>query len=233
MLPRSVRLRPIHALASAAVPLLFPPVQIEGRFFCDGGLRQNVPLSPARRLGSDALIVINPRFVDPKAENPLAGRRHEEIKPTPLTIVGKTLNALMLDRIDHDLERLRKVNAFIDAGSSVFGSSFSKEIRQEMNTSRSTGLRKIDVVHIRPSQNIGQMCTAFVQSKEFRVGGIVGKVMKRLAESDATREADLLSYLLLDGSFASQLIELGKQDGRRYHDALCELFERHRTRAGQ
>ncbi|HEX3770021.1 MAG TPA: patatin-like phospholipase family protein, partial [Polyangiaceae bacterium] len=53
MVARACEIRAEHVLASAAVPLLFPAVEIDGQFYCDGGLRQNVPLSPARRLGAD------------------------------------------------------------------------------------------------------------------------------------------------------------------------------------
>src|SRR6202034_264947 len=42
----STPIRAEHALASAALPLLFPTVRIDGDYYCDGGLRQNVPLSP-------------------------------------------------------------------------------------------------------------------------------------------------------------------------------------------
>ena len=73
----SVRPVPIsaeHALASAAVPFLFPAVRIDNTFYCDGGLRQNVPLSPARRLGADGLIVVNPRYIPRRTP---AGRGRE------------------------------------------------------------------------------------------------------------------------------------------------------------
>jgi NTE family protein len=40
---RNVRLQAEHALASAAIPLLFPAVRIDGELYTDGGLRQNVP----------------------------------------------------------------------------------------------------------------------------------------------------------------------------------------------
>ena len=40
-----------HAMASAALPILFPAIAVGERFYCDGGLRQNTPLSPALRLG--------------------------------------------------------------------------------------------------------------------------------------------------------------------------------------
>ena len=50
--------------------------------------------------------------------------------------------------------------------------------------------------------------------------------MRRIAESDSSNEADLLSYLLFDGPFASQLIELGRQDAAKQHDNLCKFFSR-------
>ncbi len=229
ILPRAVRLRPVHVLASAAVPLLFPPVQIEGRYYCDGGLRQNVPLSPARRLGAAGLIVINPRYVAPPLPAASHTPRGQEQQPSPLTLLGKTLNALMLDRIDNDLDRLEKVNDLLDAGCRRYGDDFTAGLREEMHREPQAGLRRIDVVHIRPSQNIGNLCADYVRAPSFALGGVLGRVMKRLADTDATREADLLSYLLLDGDFAAQLVDLGHADAKLYHDELCGLFERLRS----
>ena len=77
-----------HALASAAVPLLFPAVRIDGEFFCDGGLRQNVPLSPARRLGADGLIVVNPRFIPPEPPTIEVGHSHETDYPGQFFLFG-------------------------------------------------------------------------------------------------------------------------------------------------
>ena len=48
----SCRLTPRHALASAAIPIVFPTAKIAGRVYSDGGLRQNTPLAPALRLGA-------------------------------------------------------------------------------------------------------------------------------------------------------------------------------------
>src|SRR6185436_18256550 len=47
VIAREMRLSPIHALASAAIPFLFPALRVDGRYYCDGGLRLNTPLSPA------------------------------------------------------------------------------------------------------------------------------------------------------------------------------------------
>ena len=80
-------------------------------------------------------------------------------------------------------------------------------------------------MHIRSSANIGEFAADYVRSPEFQVPGLLGSVMKRLAAGEATREADLLSYLLFDGSFAHLLIELGRKDARKHHEALCSVFE--------
>jgi NTE family protein len=45
-------------LASSAVPALFPPVEIEGEHFYDGGLVDSVPLGRAIRLGADVIYVL-------------------------------------------------------------------------------------------------------------------------------------------------------------------------------
>ncbi len=50
-----------HLMASAAIPLLFPPMRIGGDFFGDGAMRQQHPLSPAIHLGADRLLVIGVR----------------------------------------------------------------------------------------------------------------------------------------------------------------------------
>lgn len=45
-------------LASSAVPALFPPVEIDGEHFYDGGLVDSIPLGRAIGLGADAIYVL-------------------------------------------------------------------------------------------------------------------------------------------------------------------------------
>ena len=45
-------------LASSAVPVLFPPVEIEGEHFYDGGLVNSVPLARAVDLGASVIYVL-------------------------------------------------------------------------------------------------------------------------------------------------------------------------------
>lgn len=45
-------------LASASIPLLFSPVQIDGRLLWDGGLLVNTPLAPVVDLGADSVVTV-------------------------------------------------------------------------------------------------------------------------------------------------------------------------------
>lgn len=47
------------ALASSAVPGVFPPRRVEPYILADGGIRNNLPVDVARRLGADRVIAVN------------------------------------------------------------------------------------------------------------------------------------------------------------------------------
>ena len=232
VVPRAVRLQAVHALASAALPMLFPAVWLDGHYYCDGGLRQNIPLSPARRLGAHGVIVVNPRHrPPPSAPEPVLPR--EERAPSLLLLLGRTMSSLLLDRIDNDIDRMEKINDIIDAGERRFGPDFASELNAAMREGSTHGLRKLHTVHIRCSANIGELSAEHVLSPSFKLGGVLGRLMRQLAEGEATREADLLSYLLFDGEFSRKLVELGRKDAKSHHDALCTLFTRMRDEAGE
>jgi NTE family protein len=229
MVARATCIGPEHALASAAVPLLFPAVEIDGQYYCDGGLRQNVPLSPARRLGADGLIVVNPRYIRESRPTPEAAKAHEHDYPDPLFVVGKALNALLLDRIENDIRRLQKLNAVLAAGTRRYGPSFADQLNEELGREGESALKPLDVVYVRASQDIGVLAADYVRSPEFarRVRGLLGRALRRIAEGE--READLLSYVLFDGAFADRLIELGRQDARARHAELVAFFAKRVT----
>ncbi len=223
---RDVSLGAEHALASAAIPFFFPPVRLENDYYCDGGLRQNVPFSPARKLGADRLIIIDPTHV---------GRRDPEALPAPdetrppadLVLLGKVLNAVFLDHLDQDLDRLSRVNFILEGGTRIAGPGFVERLNREIGQAPYGGLRPLRTVLVRSSQNIGALATEFAHARGFRLRlkGLVGRLLCRMAEGDTETESDLLSYLLFDGNFARQLIELGRADARAKHAELCAFFE--------
>jgi NTE family protein len=219
-------LQPHHALASAAVPLLFPAVEVDGQLYCDGGLRQLVPLWPALRLGADALIVVSPRS-ETVDETPAARQRRERAVVSPVYLAGKSLDALLLDHVDEDVDRMQQTNAILRAGSRRYGPEFVTEINRELRREGAHDLRPVRAAVVRPSRDIGALAAEFVRSPGFtrRRPSLAALALRLLAEADGSRETDLISYLLFDGEFAELLIELGRQDARNRHDELCSLYE--------
>jgi NTE family protein len=228
MVGEKVILEPVHALASAAIPVLFPAVRVSGQFYCDGGLRQNVPLSPARRLGADGILVVSPRYLPLAKPDAPEMRANEEAFPGPLFLLGKTLNALLLDRLDSDIDRLRRINQILEAGCRRYGPSFLREINEAMGSPPGKqGMRPLATVLVRASEDIGKMSAEFVRTPSFmaRNRGVFGRLMRRMAEAEGSSQADLLSYLLFDGEYARELIALGRRDARRQHEELCAFFD--------
>jgi NTE family protein len=49
-------------LASAAIPLVYPPVEIDGRLLMDGGVASNTPIASAVALGATRILVLPTGF---------------------------------------------------------------------------------------------------------------------------------------------------------------------------
>jgi NTE family protein len=221
---RAARIGPRHVLASAAIPMLFPSVKIGEEYFTDGGLRQNTPMSPAIRLGADRLLLISLRHVKPESKQ--VERERTEAYPKPLFLAGKALNALMLDHTEYDLQRMQRINMILEAGHNSFGDQFEQMMNRELVRLRGAPLRQIQAVHIRPSEDIGALASEFAAQGRMRISGMVARnLIKRLAQGEAAHESDLLSYLLFDGDFAAELIELGRRDAAKKEDELASLFD--------
>ncbi len=221
---RAAKIGPRHVLASAAIPMLFPAVKIGEEFFTDGGLRQNTPMSPAIRLGADRLLLISLRHVKPVPKE--IERERTEAYPKPLFLAGKALNALLLDHTEYDLQRMQRINLILEAGHSSFGEKFESMMNHELVRLRGAPLRRIQAVHIRPSEDIGALAAQFVAAGRMKVSGLIArKLIHRLADSEAPQESDLLSYLLFDGDFAADLIDLGRRDAAQKADELAALFD--------
>lgn len=220
----ATRLAPVHTMASAAIPLLFPAVPIDGELYCDGGLRQMVPLSPAVHLGARRLLVVSPggaahAAAAPETPGPLA-------MASPLYLAGKALNALFGDSLEGDLDRLTKINLVLRAGARRYGPHFAAELDRDLAALGAPPLRPIDLLHIEPSRDLGEVAAAYVTGPRFagqRRSGAAW-VLRCLAGDEPRRAGDLLSYLLFDGGFAAELIALGRADARARHDELVAFL---------
>jgi NTE family protein len=220
-----IRLSPLHALASAAIPLLFPSVRVGARYYADGGLRLNTPLAPAVRLGADRILVIGlTHDAGPTTSEALAQERTAEFG-NPMYLFGKVLNALMLSPIDADVARLHFVNDIIETGSKVFGPDFLEQLNSGLDPNGERPLKKIDDLVIRPSEDLGRLAAEVVRDDpELEMGAFLGMLRRTTGAGSTAKEADLLSYLLFDAAYARPLAELGYKDAEARQEELAAFF---------
>ena len=145
--------------------------------------------------------------------------------PKPLFLVGKALNALMLDHTEYDLDLMKRLNAILAAGTAGFGPGFVDVMNRELIKLRGAPIRPIEAVHIRPSEDIGALASDFVRDGKLLIASrLTRRLIERLAAGESRRENDLLSYLLFDGNWANQLIALGRRDAAAHEEELVRFF---------
>ncbi len=223
---RAAKLKPAHALASAALPLVFPAVRVKETYYCDGGLRLNTPLAPALRLGADRVLIIGlRRKLRPGEEERMAAKR-ESAYNSATYLAGKALNALMLDRVEYDLDQMRLFNAILEDGMKAYGPEFLTRINETIVAHRATPYRVVRDLFLRPSEDLGMMAAECLAHKP-RSRGVKGWLSRRMAQFAAkgtTEEADLLSYLFFDRCYTEHLVELGRKDAQEAADELVSFF---------
>jgi NTE family protein len=224
LVSRPVELRVEHALASAAIPVLFPAVRVDDTYFADGGIRLNTPLAPALRLGADRVLVIPlRRGAGTDGEVALETSRMASF-PNPLFLYGKVLNALLLDHIETDLQRMRVINSILERGERSFGPQFLERMNAAAEHEHDHPFRKVSDVVVRPSRDLGVLAGELVSSSRSGVPTWVRLLQRALGLAGEPFEADLLSYVLFDRVYTAPLVKLGMEDARRQEEELLRFF---------
>lgn len=196
-----------HVRASAAIPVVFPAVEVteppqRAGWYLDGGVRLNAPLKPALDLGCDALVVV---ATHPDSYAGDAGAPHHE-RPDVDDALVMLLDAAFGDRMVEDLRTLTKVNELVAAGGA----------------GRDSGRRRSVVPHLfagPPERATLSRLAAEVYQARFT--GLRGKIrtlrepdlplLAQILGGDGPRRGDVLSYLLFDREFIARAVALGQQ----------------------
>ncbi|MEZ4336396.1 MAG: patatin-like phospholipase family protein [Sandaracinaceae bacterium] len=213
-----------HVLASAALPLLFPARKIGRHYYCDGGIRFNTPIAPAIRCGASKLVVVSllyPRSMGAEAETPEA-EENVAAYPSPVFLLGKVLNALLLDPVRYDLQVMDRLNRLMGALEDNLTPDEMARVDEVLTSSRGAPYRRIETLVFAPSVDIGRM--AHDHARQTRARSLSSLMVRRLAELRDQIEADLLSFILFDGEFADRLAHLGRRDALDRADEIEAFF---------
>ncbi len=198
---RAERVTVDHVMASAAIPLFFPGCEVDGEYFGDGSLRQTYPLSPAIHLGADRVLAISSRFANVSETG-----EAEDAYPTAARVLGLMLNSIFLDHLDADAERLERVNQLLQ--------------RVDPKHRWLVPEREVDLLVIRPSLDMARMAAGYERQ--------MPRTLRYLIRGLGTRRGsgtDLLSYLLFEPQFLSELIELGERDAKLNRVRISRFVE--------
>ena len=199
-----------HVSASAAIPVVFPAVHVEGPepakgWYFDGGTRLNTPIKPALKLGADRLIVIG--------LNSLAPAPRSRQRPDLFDGSSQIVQGLLVDPVINDVETLATINAAL--------------LRQP-GSSNTEGQRDVvPYIFIAPEtpNAIGRIAGEVFDEHYAGVRGLwrsrdLALLGRLLAPTRSSTRGELFSYLFFAPEFADRLIELGRKDAQRWIDQV-------------
>ena len=135
------------------------------------------------------------------------------------------LNAFLLDHVDVDLELLTRMNHMIEDGTAQFGSGFTESISREAEKRNAAPYRRVNAFTLRPTEDMGKLASEHVRSGKLIGNPFLTRRLLNALDMGVGDEADLASYLLFDGHFCRQLIEMGRADAHAHRDEILAFFE--------
>ncbi len=198
----TVQLNAKHIMASSAIPMLFPPIQIGSEYYGDGCVRNNTPCSPPIRMGAEKLFVIGVRTQNSSHDTDQPAT-HEP--PSIIRIINTLLNAVLLDSVEQDVRRIQRINQFIEDASHG-GEVVNKD------------LKAIPALCISPSEDIGTLA----RNHAHHLPRLLRMTLSTFGSLDEASE--IISYLLFDAQFCRKLIDMGYNDAMNSKETILQFF---------
>jgi NTE family protein len=178
-----------HVLASSAIPFLFRPVEVDGRYYTDGGVRLNAPLAPATALGATHIVAV---ATHPETYPPKWSAAQQQGPPDLVSSIVNILGSVLADRMVEDLHTLDKLNANADGGSARL-------------------IRRL-FVGPKTRHELGALA-AKVYRERYHGRRVVNeldfRLLHALVGAREQNSGELLSYVFFDNVFANASIDLG------------------------
>jgi NTE family protein len=207
-----------HVRASAAIPVLFPPVEVESPLpvaghYVDGGTRLNAPVAPALALGADRVVVIGFQPFQSRLDPAVGGVG----APRLADVAANILDGLLVDQVVDDLHRLATINSFIVDAPPGRGAADAYRAARGRKP-----YKKISYALVAPERR-GELAAIADDVFDRRYAGMKGWLrpdypfMSRLLGGGRSpSRGELLSFLLFDEEHVERLIDLGRRDARRW-----------------
>ena len=212
------RVRGEHVRASAAIPLLFPTVEIRAPriaagHYTDGGTRLNSPIKPAIDLGADRVIVVG---LEPFLR--VKGARYARREPSIADVAANVLDGLLVDQVANDLRRVAAINSFFveDTRHGTMAAPRAYRIARGHQP-----YRPVSYALVAPKRR-GDIARLAERVFERRYGGLRGlrdvdfALMARALGTRTRSRGEFLSFLLFDHDFVEELAQMGARDAARW-----------------
>jgi NTE family protein len=206
-----------HLMASAAIPALFPSVEVTepeeaAGWYVDGATRRRVPLAPALELGADRVVAVGTGSLCPPSPDVARDRVAVDLGDSGATLLG----AVMDDPMRHDLRRLAEVNE-LAADEAV-----APPLSRHRESRGRPPLRVVPYVAVAPyrGDELAELAMEVFHANHGTLRRTLGdpdlQLVHRLLGSDSPLQGELLSYLLFDPDFFDAAADLGRRDARSW-----------------
>lgn len=209
-----------HVRASAAIPILFPPVRVDSParaagWYIDGGIRFNTPIKPALDLGADKLIVVGTGTAAQRAD---PGPDDLDEPPALADAAVNVLHGALVDPLVEDLRNLGNINVHYVSENGCEPDSGPGRLRRAEGKDP---YRLVPYVFTGPPHRgaIGELASAIFEK---RYGGARAfrsldfGLLNAVLEDGSAQHGELLSYLFFDAEFIDELIHMGREDCERW-----------------
>ena len=214
-----------HLMASAAIPALFPSVEVHdpeeaAGWYVDGATRRRHPLVPALELGATHVVAVGTGSLRAPAPDRAADREAVDLGDGVATLLG----AVMDDPMRHDLRRLQQTNRLLHEPAVA-------EVLHRLRAEEGGRERRV-VPHVAVAPDRGdELAAAAMEVFDRNHRTLLGtaadpdlQLVHRLLGSDSPLQGELLSYLLFDRDFFDAAAALGHRDARRWIEEHPDLW---------